>query len=162
VNAEQLTGMIVSGVAATLALDVWQRLVHRLGGYPPSNWAMVGRWLAVLVRRGVIFNDRLAKTEPVAREGLMGWSLHYVVGVAYAALYWYVWRHGELLQANWQHGLLAGAVSVVVPWFFFMPAMGAGVLARHAPSPTRTCLSALAGHTVFGAALGAALGATLA
>ncbi|MGA1058768.1 MAG: DUF2938 family protein [Burkholderiaceae bacterium] len=152
-------GVIGSGVAATLALDLWQRLVFRLGGYPASNWAMVGRWLVVLLRRGVIFNDRLTKTDPVEREAAIGWTLHYLVGIGYALLYWALWQVACMIQPTWGHGALFGVISVVVPWFFFMPAMGAGLLARHAPNPSLTCAFALAGHTVFGTVLGGVMGA---
>lgn len=24
-------------------LDIWQRVIHRMGGLPPTNWSIVGR-----------------------------------------------------------------------------------------------------------------------
>ena len=35
--------------AACVIFDVWQRIFHRMTGIPPSNWAMVGRWLLRLL-----------------------------------------------------------------------------------------------------------------
>ena len=47
-----------------------------------------------------------------------------------------------------------GVVSVVVPWFFFMPATGTGLMARLSPNPRLACGLALKMHAIFGVALG--------
>ena len=50
-------------------------------------------------------------------------------------------------------GLLFGCASVVVPWFFFMPAIGAGLLGSRTPNPVLACVLALIAHTIFGGAI---------
>ncbi|MGB1357181.1 MAG: DUF2938 family protein, partial [Candidatus Puniceispirillaceae bacterium] len=87
------------------------------------------------------------------REAAAGWALHYVVAVGYAVLY------AALMQAGWLRaglvdGLIFGIISVVVPWLFFMPALGNGVMARLTPNPPLACAVALVMHAVFGLALG--------
>ena len=62
---------------------------------------------------------------------------------------------GGVLQASITDGLLFGVISVVVPWFFFMPALGNGILARLTPKPLLACSLALMMHSLFGLAMGA-------
>ena len=144
---------MAAGVGACIVFDLWQRLFAMFTGIPPSNWAMVGRWLlGVMAGQGVIAPDLAAR--PARRnEAMAGWALHYVVAVGYAVLY------AGLMQLGWLHaglfdGLIFGLVSVVVPWFFFMPALGNGMMARLAPNPPLACAVALVMHAVFGLALG--------
>jgi hypothetical protein len=145
--------IIAAGIGACIVFDLWQRLFAMFTGIPPSNWAMVGRWLlGVMGGQGLIARDLAAR--PACRnEATAGWVLHYVVAVGYAVLY------AGLMGAGWLHaslvdGLIFGLVSVVVPWFFFMPALGNGMMARLAPNPPLACAVALVMHAVFGLALG--------
>ena len=38
--------VIVIGIIATFAADLWQRLVQTIAGLPPANWGLIGRWVA--------------------------------------------------------------------------------------------------------------------
>ena len=141
VNPEQVVGvanwesgvsayasMVMVGCLSVAVLDLWQRLAHRLGGLPPTNWAVVGRWLLMLLRQGILFNTGLAQAPSLPRERLIGWVFHYVIGVVY------VWVYVTLWQPNWgldnplTDGLLFGAISTVVPWFFFHAGDGCGAV----------------------------------
>ena len=51
-------------------------------------------------------------------------------------------------------GMIFGIISVVVPWFFFLPALGNGVLGRLTPKPILVCSLALMMHTIFGMSIG--------
>jgi len=152
-------GAVVSGVVATLFLDLWQRLLQAVAGIPPSNWALVGRWF-VAAGRGRLFHRAIADEPAAANELAIGWICHYAVGILYGFVYLaviVVMLGGEPGLVN---GLVFGALSVIVPWFFFMPAMGAGVMGANTPQPTRAALLALLAHCVFG--IGLAAGAMLA
>jgi hypothetical protein len=167
VNPEQVVGvanwesgvsayasMVMVGCLSVAVLDLWQRLAHRLGGLPPTNWAVVGRWLLMLLRQGILFNPGLAQAPSLPRERLIGWVFHYVIGVVY------VWVYVTLWQPNWgldnplTDGLLFGAISTVVPRFFFIPATGAGLFGSRTPRPVFVSLSALVVHAIFGSAIG--------
>ncbi|NBT69522.1 MAG: DUF2938 family protein, partial [Betaproteobacteria bacterium] len=50
-------------------------------------------------------------------------------------------------------GLIFGAISVVVPWFYFMPCMGKGVMGKLTPNPSKTCMISLSNHLVYGVAI---------
>lgn len=145
--------ILVVGIGACIIFDLWQRVFAIFTGIPPSNWAMVGRWiLGLLAGQGLIARS-LAAQPARPKEAAAGWALHYVVAVGYAVLY------GGLMQSGWLRaglldGLVFGLVSVVVPWLFFMPALGNGVMARLTPNPPVACAVALVMHAVFGLAVG--------
>ena len=145
--------IIAAGIGACIIFDLWQRVFAILTGIPPSNWAMVGRWLlGLLGGQGLIARD-LAARPARTNEAAAGWALHYVVAVGYAVIYAALMKAG-LLAAGLGDGLIFGVISVVVPWFFFMPAMGNGMMARLTPNPPLACAVALMMHAVFGLALG--------
>lgn len=145
--------ILVVGIGACIIFDLWQRVFAIFTGIPPSNWSMVGRWiLGLLAGQGLIARS-LAAQPARPNEAAAGWALHYVVAVGYAVLY------AGLMQAGWlraglMDGLVFGLVSVVVPWLFFMPALGNGVMARLTPNPPVACAVALVMHAVFGMAVG--------
>ena len=60
----------------------------------------------------------------------------------------------EIFEPTITHGLVFGVVSVLVPWLFFMPAMGNGIMANKTPNPKVACALALMMHTLFGLSLG--------
>lgn len=148
--------ILVAGIGACIIFDLWQRVFAIATGIPPSNWAMVGRWLlGLLAGQGLIARD--LPTQPARpNEAAAGWALHYIVAVGYAVLYAALMQSGWL-RAGLVDGLIFGLVSVVVPWLFFMPALGNGVMARLTPNPPRACAVALVMHAVFGLALGGIL-----
>ena len=167
VNAEYVVGvtiwekslsgfmsMIVVGCLSVAVLDLWQRLAHRLGGLPPTNWAVVGRWLLMLLRQGVLFNTGLAQAPPLPRERLIGWVFHYLIGVVYVWIYVILWQPNWGLDNPLADGLLFGAASAVVPWLFFMPATGSGLFGSRTPRPVFVSFSALVVHAIFGMAIG--------
>ena len=148
-----LTNIILAGLGACIIMDLWQRALQRMTGIPPSNWAMVGRWLIGLTTGHGLIQAGLAARPSHPRELSAGWVFHYTVAIGYAALY------AAMMKAGWLgpgfvDGLLFGVASVVVPWFFFMPATGNGMLARLTPDPRLACMLALKTHAIFGVALG--------
>lgn len=148
-----LEEIVAAGIGACILFDLWQRVFAVLTGIPPSNWAMVGRWLlGVLAGKGLIAHD-LAAQPARPREVAAGWGLHYVVAVGYAVVYAVLMR-GGVIEAGLRDGLIFGLISVLVPWLFFMPALGNGVMARLTPNPPLACAVALIMHAVFGLALG--------
>ena len=145
--------IVLVGVGACILFDLWQRALQRMTGIPPSNWAMVGRWLIGVGTGHGLVQAGLAQRPSHPRELAAGWTLHYVVAVGYAAVYAVMMEAGWI-SAGFGDGLLFGVVSVVVPWFFFMPATGNGILARLTPNPRLACALALKMHAIFGVALG--------
>ena len=142
-----------AGVIACLAMDAWQQLLRRLTGIPATNWAMAGRWFVLTLKRRTMYHATIDNEPPFANELPIGWIVHYCVSLIYAVFYWMLMLQG-MIQPTLADGFLFGAVSVVVPWFYFMPCMGKGVMGKFTPNPMKACLISLSNHLVFGTAMG--------
>jgi hypothetical protein len=145
--------ILIVGVVACAIFDLWQRLFQKITAIPPSNWAMVGRWSLGLMTSGQLIARDLESQAERKNELAVGWLVHYSVAIGYAAVYAWL-MHATILQAGLIDGLIFGVISVVVPWFFFLPCLGKGMLARLTPNPPLVCALALMMHSLFGASIG--------
>lgn len=128
--------ILVAGVVGTAILDLWQRVYHLATGLPPSNWAMIGRWVGHF-RDGQFVQADIGKATPVPNEAALGWIVHYVVGIGYAAVYLLLMRCVFAAPPDLVSALVFGAVSVGVTWFVMEPILGAGAMAGHVPAAVR-------------------------
>ena len=145
--------ILIVGVVACAIFDLWQRLFQKLTAIPPSNWAMVGRWSLGLMTSGQFIARDLESQGERKNELAVGWLVHYSVAIGYTAVYAWL-MHATFLQAGLVDGLIFGVTSVAVPWFFFLPCLGKGILARLTPNPPLVCTLALMMHSLFGASIG--------
>ena len=153
--------LMLIGICSCVAFDVWQRIFQIFTSIPPSNWKLVGRWFVGLISNGQLIANQLSEQPEVPNETIIGWIVHYVVAIAYAYTLFIFIQLG-ILEPTVTHGLVFGVVSVLVPWLFFMPAMGNGILANKAPNPKLACALALMMHSVFGLSLGVGFSTLLA
>ena len=145
--------IFIVGILACGVLDLWQRCLLFFFKVPPSNWAVVGRWLIYFIRSKRWVQSEITKQVRIKNELYIGWAFHYFVAIIYALFYFFLYTKG-LIGFELTEGLVFGLFSVIIPWFFFMPAMGAGLLGRRTPNPTLACILALGSHGIFGSALG--------
>ena len=152
---DYLLSAVIVGVGATVATDVWGAIRKRLLGIPAPNYALVGRWLAWMPR-GRFRHESIAAAPSVRHERVIGWSAHYLIGVAFA---------GVLLAASgieWIQAptivpaLLVGVGTVAAPFLLMQPGMGAGIAASRTPHPNASRVQSLIMHSVFGVGLYAA------
>jgi hypothetical protein len=149
---DAIANTVLVGIGATAFMDLWSLVRRRLFGVPLPNYAHVGRWIGHM-RHGRFRHDAIGRASPVAREALIGWSAHYAIGIAFAALlpllYGIDWfRDPTLLPA-----LAAGLGTVLAPFLLMQPAMGAGIAASRTPRPAVARMHSLATHAVFGLGL---------
>lgn len=149
--------IIAIGVIATLATDLWQRLLRSIG-VPPANWGLVGRWVAGF-SRGVFVHRTIAASPKVRGEVAIGWAFHYAVGIAYAALYLAIMTLGFGSEPTFGSALVFAIALLVAPWFVMQPALGLGFMAARTPRPAAVRTINLSVHAVFG--LGLYLGAAV-
>jgi hypothetical protein len=150
---QMVLAVFLSGVLACLAMDAWQQLLKRVAGIPASNWAMVGRWFTLTLRSKTMYQPKIDDAMPVPHELPLGWLVHYGVSMLYAVVYATLIQ-ASVIRPTLADGFLFGAVSVAVPWFYFMPCMGKGMMGRLTPNPTKACLVSLSNHLVYGTAMG--------
>lgn len=141
--------LILIGVGATVLMDAWGIMRKSLFDIPPADYGMVGRWIGHMAH-GKFRHDRIAAASPIPGERILGWSIHYLIGVAFAgALLWIVGSEW-LLHPTLAPALAFGLVTVGAPFFVMQPCMGAGVAASRTPKPNSARLQSLITHTVFG------------
>ncbi|MDO9278588.1 MAG: DUF2938 family protein [Polaromonas sp.] len=150
--------IVIAGVVACLVLDLWQQLLMRVFGIPAANFAVVGRWFLRIWRFKTMYQPTIDSKPPEPNELLVGWWLHYAVSVGYAAVFYTLMNAVPVFKPTLLAGLVFGALSVAVPWFYFMPCMGKGVMARCTATPIKACGVALANHSVYGAAIAMSMG----
>jgi len=115
---EFLFEIIAVGIFSCVIFDVWQRIFKLLTGIPPSNWAMVGRWLINLIKNHQIFVENITTVKSYDSELKIGWLFHYFVAILYAFVYFLLMRLG-IINPGVVDGFIFGVISVIVPWFFF-------------------------------------------
>ncbi|MEZ5445706.1 MAG: DUF2938 domain-containing protein [Gammaproteobacteria bacterium] len=145
----------LTGVGATAVMDSWTIARKRLFGVPPLDYGMVGRWLLYLAR-GRFRHDPITASPAMRGERPVGWTAHYLIGIAFAALLLAVWGLEWARQPRIAPALLVGIGSVAAPFLLMQPGMGAGVAASRTPRPAAARIQSLVTHGVFGLGLYAA------
>ena len=146
---------VLIGAGATAVMDLWAIARKQLLGIPPLNYGLVGRWLAYLAR-GRFRHDPIAATTPVTGEQVIGWTAHYLIGIAFAAILLTLWGLEWARQPTLGPALIVGIGTVAAPFLLIQPGMGAGIAASRTPRPNAARLQSLLTHTIFGLGLYAA------
>ncbi|SHH64654.1 DUF2938 domain-containing protein [Pollutimonas bauzanensis] len=140
---------VLIGGGATALLDIWARLLKAAFGLPTPNWGLVGRWFAYLPRGRLVHGGGIARSAAVPGELLVGWIMHYVVGMVFAAALLAIWGLGWARAPSFNAALIVGLVTVGAGWFILQPGMGAGIACSKAANPARARMLNIAGHVVF-------------
>jgi hypothetical protein len=154
-KADDLISIILTGVLATALTDGWTLTRRRLFSVPQPNFALVGRWVSHAAR-GRVLHESIAATPAVHTEVLIGWTAHYLIGVAFVCLHAILWGTEWFRHPTPAPAFITGIASVVAPFFIMQPAMGAGIAASRTPRPSAARFHSLVMHAVFGLGLFAA------
>ncbi len=103
----------------------------------------------MLINNKIIINENLDNENPVKYELLIGWLFHYWVAVVYAYAYYFLLAV-DILDTSILSGLIFGLISVIIPWFFYLPATGKGFMGSKTPKPNLTRLLSTSSHVVVG------------
>jgi hypothetical protein len=141
---------IIAGIVCCIAMDVWQRILFLTFNIPPTNWSITGRWFMMLISKKIIFNQNLDHENPVRYELQIGWAFHYWVAIIYGFAYYFLLAVFDFLDTSILSGLIFGLISVIVPWFFYLPVTGKGFMGNKTPNPTLTILLSTSSHVVVG------------
>lgn len=143
---------LVTGLGATALLDLWGLARKPLLGLARPDYAPLGRWVAHM-RHGRFSHRSIAAAAAVRGEGLLGWSVHYLTGVVFAAGLLAVGGTAWMERPTAGLALVVGIGTVLAPFLLMQPAMGAGIAAARTPNPRAARVQALTTHTVFGLGL---------
>jgi hypothetical protein len=150
-----LMSTIITGIGATLVMDLWGFARKPLFGVPSPDYGPVGRWVAHMAH-GKFRHQSIAAAPTVRGERLLGWLVHYLTGITFAAILIAICGSTWLQQPTIGPALLVGIGTVAAPFLLMQPAMGAGIAASRTPRPAAARLQSLMTHAVFGLGLYAA------
>jgi hypothetical protein len=142
----------VIGFGATAVMDIWGLIQKHVLKVRGLDYAMLGRWIGHLAE-GRIRHDSIAAASPVAGEGLIGWTAHYAIGVAFAALLLGIWGPDWLRDPSLVPALIVALATTVAPFLVLQPALGLGIAASRTPRPGAARLRTVVTHLSFGLGL---------
>jgi hypothetical protein len=149
---EILSNAVLIGAGATAVMDLWGALLRKGFGVRSLDYALLGRWIGRF-RRGEFVHESIAKAPPLRHERVIGWTMHYTIGVLFAALLLTVWGLEWARPPTLAPALIVSSITLLAPFFVMQPAMGAGIAASKTPRPNIARLRSLATHTVYGLGL---------
>ena len=152
---DYLVCTLLIGAGATAVMDLWAIARKRLLGSPAPNYGLVGRWLAHMPR-GRFRHDSIAAASPMRGERLIGWTAHYLIGIAFAAMLTGIWGPAWVYHPTIGPALMVGIGTVAAPFLVMQPGMGAGIAASRTPRPAAARLQSVVTHAIFGLGLYAA------
>lgn len=140
------------GAGATLVMDLWAALLRRYFGVRSLDFALLGRWIGH-IPRGRFRHEDIGQAAPIRCERVIGWTAHYTIGAAFAALLLAIVGPDWLKRPTLLPPLAVSFATLVAPFLVMQPAMGAGIAASRAPRPNVARLRSVATHTVYGLGL---------
>ena len=143
---------LITGIGATLTMDLWALVRKRLLGVAAPNYGLVGRWLGHM-GQGQFRHDAIATARPLPGEQLIGWAAHYVTGIAFAALLIGLGGAPWMQHPTLGLALLVGVGTVAAPFLLMQPGMGAGIAASRTARPGAARVQSLVTHAIFGLGL---------
>jgi hypothetical protein len=147
-----LASILFTGIGATAVMDLCGIARKPLLGAPPPDYGLVGRWVAHM-RHGRFRHDAITKASPVRGERLLGWTAHYLTGIAFAAVLIGFQGQAWLVHPTLAPAIVVGIGTVLAPYLIMQPGMGAGIAASRTPRPRTARLQTLLTHTFFGVGL---------
>lgn len=140
------------GLGATILMDLWAIVLHKVFAQPKANWAPGGRWFRHLAN-GKVFHDSIATAEPYRHELALGWAGHYAVGIIYGIAFALIVGASWLATPTFLPAWIFAIVTIAAGWFLMQPGMGLGWAASKTPRPMKVRFLGLFAHTVFGLGL---------
>jgi hypothetical protein len=145
-------GAVAIGVGATLVMDIWAIFLQRVFKINAFNFCLLGRWLSFM-QEGTFYHHKITAAEKRPAECAIGWTAHYLIGIAYAFVLVIPASGHWLAYPSLFPALALGAITLVFPFFMMQPALGLGIAAAKTPNPTQARIKSLVTHSVFGIGL---------
>lgn len=146
---DMLLRVLLVGIGATIIMDVWVAIQKRVLRMSALDYALVGRWIGHMPQ-GRFRHASIVAAPPVRGERMLGWLVHYAVGVAFAAVLVVVWGSDWVRNPSIGPALTTGLASVAAPFLVMQPALGFGIAASRTPKPNVARLRSVVTHLSFG------------
>jgi hypothetical protein len=143
---------IVLGAGATAGMDVWALALRRGFGISSLDYALLGRLIGHAAR-GRFRHEHIARSAPIRRERVIGWTAHYTIGITFAAVLLATAGLDWLNSPTAGPALLVSSATLVAPFLVMQPAMGLGIAGSRTPRPNVTRLRSIVTHSIYGLGL---------
>ncbi|CAI1829279.1 DUF2938 domain-containing protein [Serratia proteamaculans] len=143
---------VITGICATLVMDLWSLFQKHIINVPPLNYALVGRWV-LWMPRGKLRHKTIVSTSSVRKEFLVGWVFHYLTGILFAFIPFVLEGPTWISEPSFTTALLAGLLTLVAPFLILQPAFGFGIAASRTPRPWLARLLSVLTHLAYGLGL---------
>lgn len=140
---------LLMGIGATVVIDIWGPIRQAWLGVAAPDYRLVGRWVG-LMPSGKFRHDSIKAAPSVTAERWIGWCVHYLIGISFAAVWILLIGSHWLAQPTLLPALIFGAATVAAPYFLMQPGMGLGVAAAKTAKPNSARLHSLITHLLFG------------
>lgn len=140
------------GVGGTVFMDLWAFTQKKFFNIPSLNYAFVGRWL-LLMQKGKLCHRTIVQAPEQSGEKTIGWIAHYLIGIIFSVLLFFVMGNSWLQYPTIGPALLIGIVSVIAPFLIMQPCFGFGIAAAKTPAPWVSRGRSLVAHVSFGIGL---------
>ncbi len=147
-----ITSTIMIGLGATALIDLWALARRRLFDVALPDYGLVGRWLGQMPR-GRFRHPAIRSVPPVPGERLIGWGMHYLIGIVFAGLLALIRSPAWFAQPSLWPALIVGVATVAAPYLLMQPGMGLGIAGRLSAKPWSVRLHSLVTHIMFGIGL---------
>lgn len=147
-----LFGAIFIGIGATIIMDLWAIFLRKGFNISSLSFCLVGRWFSYM-QDGIFRHDKISSAEKRPAECAIGWTAHYLIGIAYAFLLVIPASGAWLVSPSFMPALILGVATVVFPFFMMQPAFGFGIAAAKTSNPAQARVKSVVNHAVFGVGL---------
>ncbi|WP_412471804.1 DUF2938 domain-containing protein [Halobacteriovorax sp. RT-1-4] len=144
--------IIVLGILATLFMDLWAYIMRVVFDVRGLDYKLVGRW-AYYLTKGVFFHHTIIQTEPAPNESLLGWTIHYLIGIFFAFILVVIFGNIWLEAPQIIPALVIGLITLIAPFYVMQPAFGFGAAASLTPTPLTIRAKSIMAHTSYGLGL---------
>jgi hypothetical protein len=148
---ETIIKTILTGIGATLSLDLWASLL-RLLNIKSLDYRFVGRWVGHFPE-GKFFHKNIMTAPPIRNEVFIGWAAHYTIGISFACLLVLLYGKYWLDEPTFYPAVFIGIVTSIAPFFVMQPAFGFGIASSKLPHSNLLRLKSLLTHSVYGIGL---------
>jgi hypothetical protein len=142
---------IAIGIGATLAIDIWVSLL-KIFKIKSLDYKYVGRWIGNITK-GKYFHNKIQDTPPIKYELIIGWTVHYLIGITFAFILVIVYGIGWLVEPTFLPAIIIGLITAAGPFFIMQPAFGFGIASSKLPNSNLLRLKSLGTHLIYGIGL---------
>ena len=144
---------ILGGIWATFFMDsLAKALTRRCIIYPFVIPEVMGRWFLYMCK-GKFTHGDINKTRALSHEYAWYYLSHYLIGIFLAGFYLILASSFQLLQENTWTTLLYGLFTVAFSWFWLLPSIGLGLMAKRSARRSQILRTNLINHLDFGIGL---------